>query len=79
MSSKHLGLVSAVAFAGLAVFVAVVLAYWVVAATTADTNAFKMLVAFGIGQASIVARIGVRAWGHAARTSLMLADEAETG
>ena len=69
--------VLAVALAGLLGFVLVVLVYWVVAAGTDDHNSFKIFVAFGIGQASIAARIAVRAWGHASRTSLMLADEAE--
>jgi len=74
---RRLASVLAVALAGLLAFVGVVLVYWLVAAGTDDTNPFKIFVAFGIGQASIVARIGVRAWGHAARTSLMLADQAE--
>lgn len=74
---RRFGAVLWVAVAGLLAFVGVVLVYWLVAAGTDDTNPFKIFVAFGIGQASILARIGVRAWGHAARTSLMRADEAE--
>lgn len=74
---RRLAAVLAIALAGVLAFVAVVLVYWLVAAGTDDTNPFKIFMAFGIGQASIVARIGVRAWGHAARTSLMGADEAE--
>ena len=67
---RRLTTVLAVAAGLLSGFLVVVAVYWVIAPGAEQANAFKILVAFGIGQASIAARIGVRCWGHAARVAV---------
>lgn len=56
-------------------FVAVVGVYWVIAPGVVQINPFQILMAFLVGQASIAARIGIRAWGHAARVVLIVGIE----
>lgn len=54
-------------------FLVVVCAYWIVAPGADQATPMSILFAFALGQASVVARIAVRCWGHAARAALMAA------
>jgi len=54
-------------------FLVVVAVYWAVAPGVGQATAPAIMFAFAIGQASIVARIAVRCWGHAARAVLVSA------
>lgn len=54
-----------------AVWLGVMLAYWVVAPGADQGNPLKILVAFVISQASVVARAGLRAWGLASAQALL--------
>ncbi|MEM7152097.1 MAG: hypothetical protein AAF799_04605 [Myxococcota bacterium] len=44
--------------------------YWVVAPSAEQANAFKILIAFGISQTSVIARVTMRAWGLASAQAL---------
>lgn len=46
------------------------LLYWVVAPNAEQANAFKILIAFGISQTSVIARVVMRAWGLASAQAL---------
>jgi hypothetical protein len=52
------------------VSVLLILAYWLVAPGTAQGNGFLIFIAFLIGQASIVARVTMRAWALASAQAL---------
>lgn len=58
-----------------AVSLALLLAYAVVAPGTAQDNGFKLLIAFAIGQASVIARVVMRAWTLASAQALWRASE----
>ena len=53
------------------VWLGVVLAYWVVAPGADQANPLTILVAFLISQASVLARVGLRAWGLASIQALV--------
>jgi hypothetical protein len=53
---------------------ALLLAYWVVAPGTAQHDGFQILMAFAIGQTSVIARVTMRAWSLASAQALWLGD-----
>lgn len=70
MLRTRLGAVVGVVLRVGAVGLALLVVYWVVAPGAEQANPFKILVAFLISQASVVARIVVRGWGLASAQAL---------
>lgn len=58
-----------------AVSLALLLAYWVVAPGAGQRNGFQIVMAFAIGQLSVIARVVMRAWSLASAQALWRRDE----